>query len=260
MDIPVEITCFLHGNFLQKPRNHLTGCGCSICGSISFKNKTTISKQEALKRLIDIHGDKYDYSLFEYTGSESKIKVICPIHGVFEPTYANHFYSKTDCPDCQFKTKDHYLDLCNKKHNNYYDYSLVAYKSIDDKVSIICKTHGIFSQRFSAHINGQGCPSCISYVSKEEIKWLDSLNNLNIIRQYKLKSGFIVDGYDPISNTVYQYHGVYWHGHPDFFDQTKKHPHYKNKTFGDLYQRTLLKDKVIKDLGYNLIIKWSHEL
>jgi hypothetical protein len=31
-----------------------------------------------------IHGDKYDYSLFEYINSNDKVKIICREHGVFE--------------------------------------------------------------------------------------------------------------------------------------------------------------------------------
>lgn len=56
----VEIICPIHGNFKQKPRNHLNGCGCSSCGQIAFKSKKTISEETALERLIEIHGDKYD--------------------------------------------------------------------------------------------------------------------------------------------------------------------------------------------------------
>ena len=80
-----------------------------------------------------------------------------------------------------------------------------------------------------------------------------------MLKQYSLFKNHIVDGYDPKTNTVYQYHGVYWHGHPDFFDQNEKHPHFKKKTFGEIYQRTLDRDESIRQAGYNLVIKWSHE-
>jgi hypothetical protein len=47
---------------------------------IAFRGKKTISEETALERLIEIHGDKYDYSLFKYTGVENKIKVICKMY------------------------------------------------------------------------------------------------------------------------------------------------------------------------------------
>lgn len=259
MENLIKIICPVHGIFEQKPRNHLDKSGCSECGLISFKNKKTISQEVALNRLLKLYGNKYDYSLFEYNGINSKIKVICKIHGIFEPTYLNHYHSKTECPLCQFKDKEYYLNKCKELHKNKYCYDDVDYNCLRDKVKIICKIHGVFLQRFSAHIDGQNCPSCVSYISKEEINWLNSFKNLNIIRQYKIDKHFVVDGYDPETNTVYQYHGVYWHGHPDFYDSSKKHPHFKNKTFGVLYQRTLERDEKIKKLGYNLITKWSHQ-
>ncbi len=254
----VDITCLIHGNFKQKPRNHLNGCGCSSCGQISFKNKKTITQETAFERLVEVHGDKYDYSLFEYTGIENKIKVICKIHGIFEPTYLNHYHGKTGCFSCQFKSKEEYLDIFKTVHGNEYDYSLVEFNTVSDKIKIICSKHGIFEQRLSAHKCGQTCPSCVSFSSLEENKWLDSLKIPTLIRQYKLFKNHIVDGYDPKTNTAYQYHGIYWHGHPDFFDQNEKHPHFKKKTFGEIYQRTLNREEAIRQAGYNLVVKWSH--
>jgi hypothetical protein len=181
------------------------------------------------------------------------------MHGVFEPTYLNHYYLKSDCPSCQFKTKEEYIDIFKTVHNDKYDYSLVQFNSVSDKIKIICPKHGVFEQRLAAHKCGQTCPSCVSYSSKEENKWLDSLNIPTMLKQYSLFKNHIVDGYDPKTNTVYQYHGVYWHGHPDFFDQNEKHPHFKKKTFGEIYQRTLDRDESIRQAGYNLVIKWSHE-
>ena len=32
----------------------------------------------------EIHGNIYDYSLAEYVNSKTKVKIICPEHGIFE--------------------------------------------------------------------------------------------------------------------------------------------------------------------------------
>jgi hypothetical protein len=45
-------------------------------------------------------------------------------------------------------------------HSNKYDYSLLKYKTLLDKVKIICKDHGLFEQTAGAHSMGQGCPKC----------------------------------------------------------------------------------------------------
>ena len=43
-----------------------------------------LTTEEFIKRAKEIHGDKYDYSLVEYKGIYEKVKIICPIHGLFE--------------------------------------------------------------------------------------------------------------------------------------------------------------------------------
>jgi protein-arginine kinase activator protein McsA len=46
------------------------------------------------------------------------------------------------------------------KHNEKYNYDLVKYISIKDKIKIICHTHGIFEQTADDHLSGKGCPKC----------------------------------------------------------------------------------------------------
>lgn len=72
------------------------------------------------------------------------------------------------CPKCanikrnesrKSSVEDVIIDF-KTKHGDTYDYSLVDYKTYHEKVSIICKTHGVFNQSPSDHIRGCGCPSC----------------------------------------------------------------------------------------------------
>ena len=58
----------------------------------------------------------------------------------------------------------------------------------------------------------------------------------------------MVDGFDPESSTVYQFHGCKWHGCP--CQGTPNHPK---------YQRTIERDNFIRSLGYNLISVWECE-
>lgn len=55
----------------------------------------------------------------------------------------------------------YYTDL-KKYIGNKYDYSLVQYKNIHDKVDIICPIHGVFSQSANSHCKGVNCPECSS--------------------------------------------------------------------------------------------------
>jgi len=97
--------------------------------------------------------------------------------------------------------------------------------------------------------------------SKEETIWLDSLNISEEYRQYPIRSvsgkNYIVDGFDPNTNTVYEWNGSFWHGNPDYYDLERPHPVLKENTFGDLYERTIKKQEDILNSGYNIIVQWS---
>jgi len=63
-----------------------------------------------------------------------------------------------------------FLQKVYNQHSIKYDYSLVEYKNSITNVKIICSIHGIFEQRPSNHIRGQGCPSCAGVkINNEEI-------------------------------------------------------------------------------------------
>jgi len=57
-------------------------------------------------------------------------------------------------------TTNDFIKSCIERHGDRYDYSLVKYKNISSKVSIICKEHGIFIQNPKNHRDGQGCSRC----------------------------------------------------------------------------------------------------
>ena len=166
--IPVIITCPIHGDFIQKPNYHLSGCGCPECGKITAKNARLLTKDKFIEACRCTHGDYYDYSLVDYNGIFEKIKIICPKHGVFEQTPSNHVNNGQGCPKCgnehvalrRRKTVDVFISEAQNVHGNKYDYSKVDYKNSHTKVCITCPEHGDFWQAPSKHINGQDCPEC----------------------------------------------------------------------------------------------------
>ena len=58
-------------------------------------------------------------------------------------------------------TTEDIIQRFKKAHGDKYDYSLVEHKGSDCYVDIICKTHGVFSQRADGHASGQNCPKCV---------------------------------------------------------------------------------------------------
>ena len=92
----VCIECREHGEFWQKPKNHLSGYGCPICSG--RKKMRTI---DFVKRAQTVHGNKYDYSKAEYKGNTKKVCIICPEHGEFWQHAGNHMKG-IGCPKCGF--------------------------------------------------------------------------------------------------------------------------------------------------------------
>lgn len=69
---------------------------------------------------------------------------------------------------------------------------------------------------------------------------------------------FNVDGINYETNTIYEFNGDYYHGNPEIYDSNIINKT-TNKTFGYLYENTLLKEKILKNAGYNLITIWEKD-
>lgn len=95
----LEIICPIHGSFWMRPDDHLHGHGCKKCAKIINANKQRFTKEkfETLSRTV--HGNKYAYNDVEYIDYNTKIKIICPIHGEFWQTPDNHLHGH-GCPHC----------------------------------------------------------------------------------------------------------------------------------------------------------------
>ena len=122
--------------------------------------KLTIA--EFVKKAREVHGDKYDYSKVEYINSRTNICIICPEHGAFLQTPANHLRGHR-CPKCSGKVKlttSEFVKKAREVHGGKYDYSKVKYVNSYTDVCIICPEHGEFLQAPNEHLQGNGCPKC----------------------------------------------------------------------------------------------------
>lgn len=182
--------------------------------------KFKINNKIFIERSEKNHGKKYGYDLVEYIGSTNKVKIICPIHGIFEQKPFDHMKG-IGCSKCAWNKpahnrlqQDDYIDRCKKIHFDLYDYSLVDYKGDSEKIDIICKKHGIFHQQASSHLRQkQGCPKCnISYGEKTIYQFLES-NNIKFeyeksFSDLKVKSRLRFDFYIADKNMIIEYDGI----------------------------------------------------
>jgi len=215
MRLKIKVICPYHGEFEQKAQSHILGQGCPICATEYKNKKKSLSKKDFIKKAKNIHGDKYDYTLVKYKNSKTKIRIICPYHGEFSQESNSHLLGN-GCPSCGGVKKLNTLLFIKKAkniHGDKYDYSLVKYKNIRTKVNIICKTHGMFDQIPSGHLDGKGCHICNDSKGERKIRTLLENNNIKYIFQKRFKdckniNPLPFDFYLPDYNLCIEYDGI----------------------------------------------------
>jgi len=79
--------------------------------------------------------------------------------------------------------------------------------------------------------------------------------------EYRIPAaGFFVDGYCQDTNTVYEFHGCFWHGCPHCYPtRHEKHVRLCDRTMHDVYEKTQQKIRLLQALGYNVHEMWECE-
>ena len=258
---PLTIICKTHGEFLQAPNNHLSmRQGCPKCaGNIAYTTDEYIEKAKS------IHGDRYDYSLVKYSSYDKNVTLICKTHGSFKCRAGKHINHNQGCPKCvgKYITTEEFIIRARVLHVDRYDYSSTIYKSTYSNVSINCPHHGQFDITPKNHLRGLGCPKCSPTISNPERQWLDFINLPNTLehRQHLIKINkkkFKVDGFDPNTNTIFEFLGDFWHGNPKMFNPTDINTRNK-KSFQQLHDETFHRFDLLKEAGYNVVYIWESD-
>ena len=169
-DKPVEIVCTEHGSFFQAPFSHYNGSGCPSCVRRIYESlehlwediDTSLSDNW---ELLSVH-DNFNFRVGE------RVEVLCKEHNnVFVSTFFNLLRRKSCCDTTRYEMtgdsqktqasvyKKHIFEV----HGNRYEYPNYPERlvTVNDKIDIECKFHGIFSQTLRHHIvRKQGCPEC----------------------------------------------------------------------------------------------------
>ena len=177
----VIINCNKHGDFEQSPMSHFVGNGCHECRLDRIK----MTYEDFLIKANLKHNNKYTYYEETFKGSTHKVKINCAKHGDFEQYAKDHIKGAT----C-FKCSNTDVDLLLEEFkNNKYDYRYVKedFKTLRNKVRIICPEHGVFEQSMSWHKRGQGCPKCKYSKGEKVIEKFLTDNSINFESQKKFK-------------------------------------------------------------------------
>jgi hypothetical protein len=227
--IKIKINCPIHGLFEQQPVDHLSGKGCRKCGYNKIASRCINSDFIAQAGII--HTNKYDYSLVEYRNASEKVKIICPIHGLFEQRPHNHIGLKSGCPACNGHpeiTTSVFIDRCKQIHGDKYNYSLTKYEKRKSKVKIICPVHGVFEQSPDGHQTGDGCPKCPAFISKPHQEVIDFIRSL-ITEQIIINDRSLIGPQEIdilVGKLAIEFNGVYYHSYSNLETNKQRMKHF----------------------------------
>lgn len=161
----IEVICSKHGKFTQLVNAQLQGQGCAKCAYEDKGLKFRQEPEEAIKKLQEIHGNRYSYGDITYKDSKAYIDITCKIHGKFNQGVSNHLLGQ-GCPVCgqevslakrrwnfeEFKLK------AAQVHADKYEY--VKFDLNSRSVEFNCPEHGSIEMSISRHVSGRGCVKC----------------------------------------------------------------------------------------------------
>lgn len=206
--------------FWQTPEKHLYGQGCPFCAGKLKVAESFIEKSK------EIHGDAYDYSKVIYGGAKTKVTIICKECGTeFYQTPTNHLKGH-GCPLCSKKKqglsrrlkKEDFIEKSNIVHDFKYKdgYGLIPDTfTWNEKLPIVCPSHGLFYQERLAHMQGHGCPYCATSNGEIEVKKILDRMRILYIQQKKIPNesplcdnkNIYVDFYLPRHNAIIEFNG-----------------------------------------------------
>jgi very-short-patch-repair endonuclease len=250
----IIIICKEHGVFSQTPNTHIRGAGCQQCFYERMSINQRFTKDDIIQKAKELHGDTYDYSKAEYNGIDTKMTIICKNHGEFLQTPYCHINKEHGCKMCsaiirgenRTWTTEQFIEKANIVHNNIYNYTKTEYTKQNEKVIIICETHGEFLQQPSNHLQGQRCPKC---VKKTETKLYEKIQPLysTIIHQFKQEWCKKLR-YLPFDFCIPEYKIIIELDGPQHFQQISNWSSPEEQFENDKY-----KEKCANDNGYSVI-------
>ena len=182
-----DITIFCpvcKNTFKQKPKAHLSGCGCPNCARVN--HRTTNDK--FIKNSKQIHGDStFNYNECIYTGCKNPVILICnTCQNKFSIVPNKHLSRKQGCSICCKNNMDQlnfekseklFWEQVTIKHGTTYDLSVTKYNGVHKNIEIICKKCGLISIREDTFRRGSGCYECVYIKNKHKENSLIDINN-----------------------------------------------------------------------------------
>ena len=162
MNSPITIECKAHGSFETTPSSHINARStCPVCNKL---NKELIKRKKHQDKINKNHGDQFSViDWLDFSKVTDEVVVVCKDHGKYKTTFHSvHKSPHGGCPTCKSLKESYvFIKKAEKVHQGKYLYKPENYVCSRTHMTMFCKVHKCnFSQRPSAHLQGQGCPSC----------------------------------------------------------------------------------------------------
>ena len=147
-EVEVDIKCNACGViFKQTPHAHLSGDGCSKCSYINNGLNCRKPPSQFISEAIELHGDKFGYSLVKYNGQSVDVDIICnSCLTTFKQTPKSHLLGG-GCPNCKSSRGESRIRQFLIKNNIEYIYN----KSFGDCKNPITNRRLRFDFYISSH-------------------------------------------------------------------------------------------------------------
>lgn len=165
----VIVTCATHSDFDILPRDIVRRSYlCPECHKES-KSKKLDNKAEALKAaIVKRHGDKFDFTLFDYKDSQTQVTLRCKTHDHITELFPYDVERRVHiCEQCKSDAAHGtrtelvtFLEKARAIHGERYNYSPTDYQGALAPITILCNNHGPFELPASSHLSGRGCQKC----------------------------------------------------------------------------------------------------
>lgn len=191
----IGVICPIHGRFPQQAKSHIrktNPAGCRKCADMLSSESQKMKIDEYKARCEIRYGiGKYEYLFNVLPLLKDHIQIRCIVHNnIFSQAANSHMLGMLGCEECAFVnyggrlSQEETIERFIQQHGNTYDYSLVKYIRGTDPVEIICRKHGIFTQRPSEHMRGSGCSKCATVKGVKRICDLLDLAGIKYIREH----------------------------------------------------------------------------
>ena len=136
MKVPITLVCHEkeangveHGEFSMRPDNIFSSNqACPKCYDARRSRLQRKPIEKFIEEATKVHGGLYEYHKVNYINTNTKVCIVCPIHGDFWQTPSSHLRGK-GCPHCSGNAKKWNKETCEQeaqKHEYVFTFSTRA--------------------------------------------------------------------------------------------------------------------------------------